>query len=68
MFKALLFKMIMGGAVGFLTGVADDAHTFRSFRQRNQFAEFDWFVAIARWVSGAIYGALAGAGIAVTGV
>ena len=53
------WKNVIGGAVsGFLAAVLVDVDAWRKSS-----GAFDWGLALKRWVSGAIAGALAGAGI-----
>lgn len=61
--RLLLLKMLVGAVVGLGTGIADDLNKFRNYKKRDEFADFCWPVACARWLSGAIYGGLAAVGI-----
>ena len=54
------YKAIINGAVsGFVAALLVDLHAWQASKD-----QFDWVLAIKRWIAGAISGALAGAGLA----
>lgn len=62
--RLLLLKALVGAIAGFATGLADDLNRFRQYKKRDEWAEFCWPVAFARWFSGGVYGAISALGIA----
>lgn len=51
--------VISGAVIGFLTAFVVDLHAWKSWGD----VAFNWKTASFRWVSGTIFGALAGAGL-----
>jgi len=67
MLRTLLLKLLVGALFGFCTGLADDLRLLKTYRKREQWAEFDLVVAVERWIAGAVYGAITGLGVGTAG-
>ena len=57
--------LVAGALSGALAGAAVDISAFRSFKNFDEFASYAWGVAAFRWVQGAVFGALAAAGLGI---
>ena len=58
-----LGKGLAGALAGFLAAVRIDFQVFATFKKVDEYASYDWSVAINRWVNGALYGFLSGVGL-----
>lgn len=66
--KELLTNGIVKGAVsGVLAAAVVDVHAFQRFKNKQEFASYDWGTAGLRWFQGAITGALTAAGLGAFG-
>jgi hypothetical protein len=59
----LAYPIVQGAITGFVGALAADVSAFRSWKQWNDAAIYDWGIASFRWFQGVVLGALTGAGL-----
>jgi hypothetical protein len=55
--------IVRGALSGLLAAALVDIHSFRTFKNVDEFAAYDWRLAGFRWFQGAVAGAIAAAGL-----
>lgn len=59
----MLSSIAFGAFSGFLAAAAVDFQAFRNWKSFDEFSTYSWSIAVQRWATGVITGAIAGAGI-----
>jgi hypothetical protein len=55
--------IVRGALSGLLAAAVVDIHSFRTFKNLDEFAAYDWRLAAFRWVQGAVMGTLVASGL-----
>lgn len=58
-------KIVSGALAGAVSAAVVDLDAFKKWQTVKEFQTFDWKLAALRWLKGAVFGALAGAGFGV---
>lgn len=58
-------KIVSGALAGAVSAAVVDLDAFKKWQTVKEFQTFDWKLAALRWLKGAVFGPLAGAGFGV---